>query len=157
MVAGDSEEEHLETLDRVLSRLEEAGVRLKRSKCSFLQTSVSYLGYVIDKEGIHPDPVKVKALLEAPTPKNVSELCRFLGLVNYYGQFLPQLATNLALLYELLNKQSTWHWMNRQRRAFQAAKEALASSQVLAHFNPSLEVELSCDTSPYGLGAVLSH
>ena len=157
LVAGNSEEEHLENLDRVLSRLEEAGLRLNRSKCSFLQTSVSYLGYVIDREGIHPDPTKVTAVLGAPTPKNVSELRSFLGLVNYYGRFLPQLATTLAPLYELLTKQSTWHWTNRQRKAFQNAKEALASSQVLAHFDPSLEVELSCDASPYGLGAVLSH
>ena len=157
LVAGNSEEEHLENLGRVLSRLEEAGLRLNRSKCSFLQTSVSYLGYVIDREGIHPDPTEVTAVLGAPTPKNVSELRSFLGLVNYYGRFLPQLATTLAPLYELLTKQSTWHWTNRQRKAFQNAKEALASSQVLAHFDPSLEVELSCDASPYGLGAVLSH
>ena len=74
LISGDSEEEHLTTLELVLTRLEEAGLRLKREKCSFLQPTVTYLGHVIDGEGIHPDQAKVEAVKLAPTPTNVLQL-----------------------------------------------------------------------------------
>lgn len=114
LISGDSQEEHLATLELVLSRLEEAGLRLKREKCSFLQRTVSYLGHVLDEEGIHPDQAKVEAVKLAPHPKNVAELRSFLGLVNYYGRFLPQLASTLAPLNGMLRKRTPWHWGDRQ-------------------------------------------
>ena len=73
----------------------------------------------------------------------------------YYGRFLPQLASVLAPLNELLRKQSPWQRKDKQKRAFERAKQALVSSHVLAHFDPSLEIEIACDAS-YGIGTVLS-
>ena len=67
------------------------------------------------------------------------------------------LATALALLYKLLQKGSKWHWHSKQKTAFKASKELLASSQFLMHFNPELKLILACDTSAYGIGAVLAH
>ena len=79
-------EEHLQTLDKVLQKLEFAGLKLNRSKCFFLRPRIEYLGYAIDEEGLHPTEEKVKAIKEAPTPKNVTELRSFLGIINYYGR-----------------------------------------------------------------------
>ena len=81
----------------------------------------------------------------------------FLGLVNYYGKFLPDLETTLSPLYALLQKQKKWSWDTNEEKAFQAVKKLLQSSRVLVHFDPSLPLILLCDASPYGLGVVLSH
>ena len=86
LLTGKTDEEHLHTLDVVLQRLEQSGLRLKK-KCFFLQTSVEYLGHRIDCDRLHPTDEKVRAIRDAPTPKNVAELRSYLGLVNYYGKF----------------------------------------------------------------------
>ena len=78
-------------------------------------------------------------------------------MINYYSKFLPNLASTLAPLYELLQQTKAWKWGSRQRKAFRQVKELLQSSQVLTHFNDQLPLLLECDASPYGLGAVLSH
>ena len=94
-ITGPSEKEHLQSLEEVLKRLEQSGLRARKSKCSFMAQSVSYLGHKIDAEGLHPLSDKLQAVKEAPTPRNVSELKSYLGLLTYYGKFLPNLATQL--------------------------------------------------------------
>ena len=140
----------------VLTCLENAGLRLKQQKCAFMLPFVNYLGHTISSEGLQPTKEKVRAITDAPTPTNVAQLRSFLGLVNYYGKFLPQLATTLAPLYSLLRKTNKWQWTDKQQQAFKAAKDQLSSSKLLVHYNPDRELLLSCDASPYGIGAVLS-
>ena len=79
-------------------------MRLNKQKCFFLRSSIEYLGHVVDEEGMHPMEDKVKAIKEAPSPTNATQLRSFLGLVNYYNKFFPNLAANLTPLYSLLNK-----------------------------------------------------
>ena len=86
LVTGKTPLEHLSNLDTVLTRLEQAGLRLKRKKCVFLLPVVEYLGYKISAQGIQPTEEKVNAIREAPTPQDVSQLKSFIGLVNYYGK-----------------------------------------------------------------------
>ena len=88
----------------VLQRLEWGGLTLKKSKCVFTAESEEYLGHVIDKNGLHPSPWNVQAIKQAPPPTNVTELKSFLGSVNYYHKFLPNLSTSLAPLNLLLRK-----------------------------------------------------
>ena len=76
LVTGSSDREHI-------TNLEERGLRLKKSKCSFMKPSVQYLGYLVDAKGIHTSPEKVSAIVEAPRPANQQQLRAFLGLVNY--------------------------------------------------------------------------
>ena len=110
LVTGSSDDEHLEHLEETLCCLSDAGLRLKREKCVFLASSVQYLGYVIDPEGLHPMPEKVKAVQNAPSRTNVSELKSYLGLLSYYSKFLPNWSTVLAPLYVLLREKECWHW-----------------------------------------------
>lgn len=93
LVSGVGEADHLRNLDEVLCRLEEAGLRLKRSKCAFTLKEVEYLGHIVDVQGLHPVEKKVKAIMEAPTSTNVTELKAYLSLLNYYNKFFPNLAT----------------------------------------------------------------
>ena len=128
LVTGKNHAEHLKNLESVLSRLRGSGLRLKRNKCSFMKSSVTYLGHVIDSQGVHPSPEKTKAIKDAPVPNNVSELRSYLGLLNYYHKFLPNLSTTLAPLYQLLNNSSPWQWQKAQMDAFNKSKELLQSS-----------------------------
>ena len=83
----------------------------------------SGLSYVIDAEGLHPMPEKVKAVQNAPSPTNVSELKSYLGLLSYYSKFLPNLSTVLAPLYVLLREKECWHREEVEEKAFEASKK----------------------------------
>ena len=157
LITGSNDDEHLKTLNLVLSKLESAGLRLKRDKCEFMAPSVIYLGHKIDKYGLHPTEEKVRAIHNAPEPTNVSELKSFLGLLTYYSKFLRNLTETLAPLYALLQKGVPFKWGSKERRAFEKSKSLLTSSKVLVHFNPKLDLILACDASNYGIGAVLAH
>jgi len=157
LITGRTKEEHLQNLGKVLDRLSEYGLKLKKQKCYFLKDSVEYLGYVIDADGLHATPAKVEAIVNAPSPKNVTELKSFLGLVNYYGKFIKNLSTLTHSLNALLQKKSVWNWSKQCQKAFDELKSKLASTEVLAHYDPMLPIKLDCDASAYGIGAVVSH
>ena len=157
LITGETDMEHLQNLEEVLRRLKEHGITVKKSKCQFLRESVEYLGHIIDKDGLHAAPSKVQAVLNAPAPTCVKELRSFLGLINYYGRFIPNLATLLHPLNQLLKKTMQWKWSQKCQVAFQEAKERLISVEVLVHYDPALTIRLATDASAYGLGAVISH
>ena len=156
LITGKSDEQHLAALEEVLKRLDESGLKLNLSKCSFMSPSVVYLGYLIDEHGVRPVHEKVEAIQDAPVPGNVTELKAYLGMLTYYSRFLPNMSTKLAPLYSLLHKDTRWSWGMKQQEAFEVSKELLLSAPVLAHFDSSLELSLACDASAYGIGAVLS-
>ena len=102
MIVGSTDAEHDARVRQVSQRLRQRVVRLKKDKCEFGQSEVTYLGHRVDQEGLKPTEDKVKAIREAPEPRNVTELKAFLGLLNYYSHFLPNLSNTLQVLYELL-------------------------------------------------------
>ncbi|XP_053239979.1 uncharacterized protein K02A2.6-like, partial [Podarcis raffonei] len=138
LIAGPTPEEFEDRLRTVLHRFQTAGLKVKREKCLLGVPQVDFLGFMVDAEGVHPTGDKVRAICDAPAPKNKTELQAFLGLLNFYHSFLP-------------------HKAARQEAAFQAVKDLLVSNSVLAHFDERLPVVLACDASPYGIGAVLGH
>ena len=157
LVSGQTEAEHLDNLRKVFQRLQDHGVRIKRDKCTFLKPSVQYLGHRIDAQGLHATDDKIKALTEAPTPKNLQELRSFLGLLNYYGRFISNLSSLLHPLNTLLQKDTPWEWTKECDSAFKAAKAKIVDSNVLVHYDPNLPIRLAGDASAYGIGAVISH
>jgi len=96
LITGTTQEEHLHNLEEVLSQLEKANIRLKLCKCAFFLPSIHYLGHRISAQGLQPLTDKVKAIQDAPAPRNVSQLKSFLGSLNYYSKFLPNLSSTLA-------------------------------------------------------------
>ena len=157
LVTGDTEENHLKTLETVLQRLEKYNIRANKAKCKFFMDSVEYLGHVINAEGLHTTDEKVKAILQAPEPKNVQKMRSFLGLLHYYGKFLPNLAMLLKPLNDQLREGVSWRWTKDCAKAFAEAKTLLSNAPVLAHYDPSLPIKMTGDASAYGLGAVISH
>ena len=96
----------MQKLEQVLPHLQSAGITLQQFKCTFATTSVEYLGHIIDSTGLHPSPTKVQAIQKAPAPTNITA---FLGLVNYYHKFLPNLSSTLSPLHLLLRKGTKWN------------------------------------------------
>ena len=157
IITGKTEKDHMVNLQKTLKRLKDSGFRLRKSKCAFLQTSVAYLGHIINKDGIRPQIDKVEAIQNMPMPNDQKELRSFLGMINYYDRFLPGLATKCACLNDLLHKDKKWHWTEEHSEAVEAVKETLLSVDTLTHYDPKLPLTLACDASPVGVGAVLSH
>ncbi|KAK7579781.1 hypothetical protein V9T40_008715 [Parthenolecanium corni] len=155
-IQGADQEEMLARLENVLKILAENGLKLNRDKCEFFTTSLRYLGYKIDQDGIHKTEDKIRALLEAAPPTNVSQLRSLLGLIQYYSRFCPNLATVLKPLNKRLMK-DCFKWTKNCEKAFEEVKREIASDRVLVPYDPQLPVLLATDASPYGLGAVLSH
>ena len=98
LISGSSEEQHLVALEEVLSRLEKAGLRVRSKKCEFMRTSITYLGHQIDELGLKPIPHKMEAIQDAPIPESVSKLKSYLGMLSYYGKFMPNLSAMLQPL-----------------------------------------------------------
>ena len=157
LVSGRTEEEHLTNLRKVLERLQEHGIRAKRAKCTFLKTSVQYLGHVIGANGLHATDAKIEAIVNVPSLKNVTELRSYLGLLNYYGRFIPNLASLIHPLNKLLRHNMTWRWTKSCRDAFKSTKEKIVSPNVLIHYDVARPLRLAADASAYGIGAVISH
>ncbi|CAC5424361.1 unnamed protein product [Mytilus coruscus] len=122
-----------------------------------MKSEVEYFAFIVNKDGIQPSPKKVEAMLKVPEPENVKELQSWLGLVNYYRKFIPDMSTVLQPLNELLTKKSKWNWNENCKKSFLKISKLLSSTKVLAHYDPNVNVELAVDASPYGLGCVISH
>lgn len=157
LITGQNTETHMRNLEEVLKRLKCHNLRVKREKCAFFQHIVSYLGHVIDAEGIHPMQEKCEAIAKTAVPTTTTELKSFLSLLSYYGKFIPHLSTLIVPMTGLLQKDAKWEWSASCQTAFDGAKKQLLSNRVLVHYNPELPLILTCDASPVGIGAVISH
>ena len=155
LVLNESLDSHKVTLRKVLLALQEHGIKMNANKCKFLCDSVDYLGHVFDKSGVHPNPNKIRSILEAPEPKNVRQTQAFIGLCNYYSRFIPEFSQAMSPLYSLLKKDSKFHWGCAQQQSFDAVKQRFKSYPILQHYNPDNQLKLETDASSYGIGAVL--
>ena len=154
LITGTSDEEHLKNLSEVLQRFQNHGVCLKLETCCFMEDNVEYLGHRVDSKRLHTTDSKLKAIVNAPPPRNTQELRAFLGLLSYYGQFIPNQASLTQPLNSLLCKDAHWKWTKDCTKAFQHIKDVLVSSIFVTHYDPSLPLRLAADASPYSLGAV---
>ncbi|XP_031355108.1 uncharacterized protein K02A2.6-like [Photinus pyralis] len=157
IVQGSTIEETMQRLRNVLKKLRDNDLHLKKEKCQFFKSNVKYLGHRIDSRGLHPLDDKTTAIRNATTPTNVEELRTFLGLINYYHRFIPDLATKIKPLNSLLGKEVKFIWSDKCKKAFDIIKKELTSDRVLMHYDPKLPLIVENDASSVGLGAVLSH
>nr|XP_029709454.1 uncharacterized protein K02A2.6-like [Aedes albopictus] len=156
-VTGPTNEVHLQRLEEVLKRLSQYGMRINLDKCVFFADEIEYCGYVVDRHGIHKVQKKIEAVQNMPTPENKDQVRSFVGLVNYYGRFLPNLSTMIYPLNRLLRNDVPFQWSKSCEEAFRKVKQEMQSDSFLVHYNPELPLVLATDASPYGVGAVLSH
>ena len=170
LIFSKSPEDHPAHLREVLRRLADAQFYCKLNKCEFLKPELTFLGHVVSKEGIKPDPNKVKAIVEWPAPKTVQALRQFLGFAMYVARHLPNFQAIAAPLYDLLKgnvskkegrtTDITHLWLEPQQEAFQKTKDLLREATPLALPDPSLPYdvyayEVHTDASGWATGAVL--
>ena len=139
LVYGSNRHEHDTHLDAVLTRIQNAGITLNKDKCEFAKNSITFLGHVINSDGVSPDPKKTSAISSMKQPANVSELRHFLGMVNQLGKFSPNIAELSQPLRELLSTKTVWAWGPSQTDAFNKLKHELTSTPVLAWYDPTAE------------------
>ena len=158
LVASETFEEHIVHLRQVFERLRHANLHLKPSKCLFLRDEVPYLGYVISKDGIRPDPARTNQVKHFPAPKDVTQVRQFIGLASYYRRFIPGFANVASPLHALTRKGVAFAWSPECEAAFNQLKNLLITAPVLAYpqFGQDKSFILETDASGCGLGAVLS-
>jgi transposase InsO family protein len=154
LVWGKTKEEHDERLDKVLERCEKINLTLNPEKCEIGIKRVTYLGHVLSAEGIQPDPQKISAITNMPHPTDKKGIERLLGTVNYLAKFIPNMSEITAAIRMLLKKEVMFEWTHSQEKAMERIKAILSTSPVLAFFDPSKPITISCDASKSGLGAV---
>ena len=111
LIAAPKEQEHNLILEKVINRLQESGIYLREEKCEISKRQVEYLGHMIDTTGIHPMKDKVHAIHEAPIPQNITQLRAFVGLLNYYGKFIPQVAIYpCGPTVQIVREDNKWAW-----------------------------------------------
>ena len=156
LVASESMEQHLQDLKEVFQILSDNGMVVNRAKCILGKSSLDFLGYHVEAQGITPLPERVEAIRAFPPPSTVKELQRFLGMVNYYRRNIPKAAHCLNKLFESLQgKPKKLDWTQSHQSSFDAIKEALAKRTLLHHPRPGAQLALTTDASNVATGAVL--
>lgn len=156
VVASRSWEEHLAHITAVLQRLQDAGLKIKLSKCNFAAQSIRYLGFIVDREGVRPDPDKVQAITDLPAPRTLSELRSFLGMMGFFRHFIDKFASIAAPLFLLQRKNVAYVWSAACQRAFEQLKAALVAAPCLRLPDWSRPFILTTDWSKKAISAILS-
>ncbi|KAL2235714.1 UNVERIFIED_CONTAM: Retrovirus-related Pol polyprotein from transposon [Sesamum indicum] len=155
LIYSSSPEEHEQHLRTILQILRDRQLYGKFSKCEFWMEENAFLGHVVSKEGVQPDPAKVKAILEWEPPKNVSEMRSFLGLAGYYRRFVKDFSIIAKPLTNLLKKNAPFNWNDKCAQSFEELKKRLTSAPILALPFGDGGYVLFTDASRQGLWCVL--
>ena len=156
LIAGADFEDHLALLRCVFDAFRNANLKLNLEKCEFVQDSVEYLGFVVNGNGVMPNPKKVDAVVEYKQSVNVEELRRFLGLVSYYHRFISGASDIMSPLNRLLQKGVKWVWSESCDKAFKELKRQLIEAPLLHYPDFAKPFVVYCDASDRGVGVVLA-
>jgi hypothetical protein len=155
LLFSETIEDHVRWMRLVFEQVREAKFKLNVAKCTFAVPKVMYLGHVVNKDGVAPDPSKVMAIKDFPRQQTVRDVRAFVGLSGYYRVFIRNYAGMSRPLTQLTEKDEEFAWTNLQQRAFEL-KSALTSDSVLAHPRFDQPFILSTDASDYAISAILS-
>lgn len=155
VVHAPTKEIHDERLKKVLSRFREFNVTLNKEKCKFRASEIEFIGHRLSAAGIRPLHSKVEAIRKFRAPKTAEEVRSFLGLINYVGRFIPNLATVTEPLRQLTKQSVHFRWEREQKQSFRSLTLSLVNEITLGYYNIKYRTQIIADASPYGLGAVL--
>ena len=156
VTTNGSYQQHLRDLEVVFQRLQGAGLKVNATKSLFSQQEVEYLGYLITREGIKPQPKKIAAIQNMAPPKTRRQLRSFLGLVNYYRDMTKRHSEIIAPLTKMTSNKIHFKWTKVEQQAFETIKLAISKETLLSYPDFSKTFEIHTDASLTQLGAVLS-
>lgn len=156
IVFGNSLQQHLDNLNKVLRRLIEANLKVQVDKCEFLQKQCEFLGHVVTEDGIKPNPNKIEKILTWPLPKTTKQIKGFLGLLGYYRKFIKDFAKLTKPLTKCLKKGAQIIHNEEFKNCFDDCKQLLTSDPILRYPDFDKPFILETDASDFALGAVLS-
>jgi hypothetical protein len=148
-------QDHLDKLEQVLKRLQDAGLKVNASKSFFGREELEYLGYWITQEGIKPLSKKVEAINNIAPPTTQKQVRTFIGMVNYYRDMWIRRSETLAPLTALTSKKVKFKWTDVEQKAFDTMKRIMARETLLAYPDFSKEFHIYTDASKVQLGAVI--
>ncbi|GMF43140.1 unnamed protein product [Phytophthora fragariaefolia] len=155
LIFSENETEHREHLRIVFERLRQYDVTLNASKCKILRESVDYLGFTLTANGIQPQKKKTEAIQQIAEPRNKKELRRFLGMITYYREMVPNTSELTARLNRLTSKKVVFVWTPEDAAAFQEIKAALARNVWLAFPDYSRTFHVFADASGRQIGGLI--
>lgn len=155
IISSDTFDEHCKLLGQVAERLGKAGLTINLKKSKFLQKSITYLGYVINENGLHTNPDKIRPILNYSVPKTPKEVRRFLGMAGWYRRFIPDFANLSVPLSDLLQKGKKFRWSDEANEAFLKLKSALISAPVLVNPDFTKPFAIQTDASETAIAGVL--
>ena len=156
MIATETEEGHDEIVEEVLRRLEENDLFVKPEKYVWKVREIGFLGVIIGEDGVRMEKEKVQGVIEWPVPRSIKDVQKFLGLENYYKQFVKDFAKIAKLLHEMMRKETKWSWGERQQKAFEELKERFMTEPVLVTLDLDKEIRVEADVSDFAMRGVLS-
>ena len=145
--------EHLEHLEQVFIRLAQNNLKLKPKKCHFFKDRIDYLGFIVSKDGLLPQPDKILAIEHMSTPANKRDIQVFLGMVGYYRRFISDFSKIAQPLFHLLKHEVPFIWSNDCKVLFNLLCKALISAPVLAYPNFELLLVIQTNALLYAVGA----
>lgn len=164
LIASPTREQHEIHLRKVFHILSDHGININPAKCTFGVKELDFLSHRVQQDGIKPSTDRVTVITEFPVPSSITQLQRFLGMINHYHRFIPRIACTIAPLYDHLvtlqrngkrNKNAPFTWSEDLQTAFHKAKTDLAKQTLLAHPNPDANFSIVTDASNVAIGAVL--
>ena len=147
--------DHNKKLSTLMETCQQQNIKLNPEKMKLRYKAVNFMGNVLTDGGLKPDPSKISAVTQMSSPVDKAGVQRVIGFVNYLSRFLPHLSTLLQPIRQLLRKNVQFQWSRSQQKAFDNIKAAVVQAPVLRYFNADEPVEIQCDASQSGLGAVL--
>lgn len=148
-------DEHLEELEKLMTRLREANVKLNAKKCDLMLNSVLYLGHEVTPEGIKPDQSKIAAIQSFKSPRSMTEARSFIGMCNFFRRYIKGFALIARPIHDTIKVKQQFRWTPEAELAMEELKHKLTSPPVLVHYDQGGELTVRCDASGYGIGAVL--
>ena len=146
---------HDENLTSLLEQARKAILCLNSSKLNLRNIEVKFMGHLNTKDGLKPDPEKIKAVQQMPRPTSKKELLGLLGFVNYLSKFLPKLSEVVQPLSEMTTKEAKFTWSQQHETAIKEVRELVVKHPVLKYYDVQEPVVMQCDASRHGLGAAL--
>ena len=151
LIAARTREEHDLAANMIIQRYRDSGFRLNPKKAKFLLEEVNYFGHALTKDGLKPDARKIQGIKRLALPRNKQELQSLLGMFNYLGNFIPNLAAKTQDLRALVKKNAEFVWEETHTKILEALKAKVKDNTTLQYFDPQKEIVIECDASQIGI------